>query len=125
MVGVLQYLAVVVVAMWMFWRIFNKAGRNPWWAYLMLLPILGLFIPPVTVGLGLLIGLPVVMIWVLAFVPWPSIDNPRPLPDTPGYDPPEPERFTARFRRATRPSEAARRRSRGIARRLVRRRDDE
>ena len=125
MVGVLQYLAVVVVAMWMFWRIFNKAGRNPWWAYLMLLPIVGLFIPPVTVGLGLLIGLPVVMIWVLAFVPWPSIDNPRPLPDTSGYDPPEPGRFTARFRRATRPSEAARRRSRGITRRLVRRRDDE
>ena len=80
MVGVLQYLAVVVVAMWMFWRIFNKAGRNPWWAYLMLLPIVGLFIPPVTVGLGLLIGVPVVMIWVFAFVPWPSIDNPRPLP---------------------------------------------
>ena len=56
---------------------------------------MGLFIPPVTVGLALLIGVPVIMIWVFAFVPWPSIDNPRPLPDTPGYDPPEPGRFTA------------------------------
>ena len=75
MVGVLQYLAVTVIMLWMFWRIFNKAGRNPWWAYLMLLPILGLFIPPVSVGLGLLIGVPVLMIWAFAFVPWPAIDT--------------------------------------------------
>ena len=101
MVGVLQYLAVTVIMLWMFWRIFTKAGRSPWWAYLMLLPILGLFIPPVTVGLGLLFGLPVVMLWVFAFARWPTIDEPPELADGPGYDPPAPERFKGRFRRTT------------------------
>ena len=96
MVGVLQYLAVVVIAMWMFWRIFHKAGRNPWWSHVMVIAFVGLF-TPLPIGLGLLFGVPVLMIWVFAFVPWPSIDNPRPLPDTPGYDPPEPERFTGSF----------------------------
>ena len=124
MVGVLQYLAVTVIMLWMFWRIFNKAGRSPWWAYLMLLPILGLFIPPVSVGLGLLIGVPVVMLWVFAFVPWPTIDAQHELAEGPGYDPPTPERFRGRFRRTTRPSEAAGRRSRGITRRPNRRNDD-
>jgi len=123
-VGVLQYLAVVVIAMWMFWRIFHKAGRNPWWSHVMVIAFVGLF-TPLPIGMGLLIGVPVLMIWVFAFVPWPSIDNPRPLPETPGYDPPEPERFKGRFRRFTRPSETAGRRSRGITRRPARRRDDE
>ena len=125
MVGVLQYLAVTVIMLWMFWRIFNKAGQSPWWAYLMLLPILGLFIPPVSVGLGLLIGVPVVMIWVFAFVRWPAIDTEHELAEGPGYDPPTPERFRGRFRRFTRPSEAGSRRGRGIARRPKRRDDDE
>ena len=124
MVGVLQYLAVVVIAMWMFWRIFNKAGRNPWWSYVMAIPIIGLFLP-LPFGLGLLIGVPVVMIWVFAFVPWPSIDSPPALADGPGYEPPEPQRFRGRFRRTTRPSEHGSRRSRGITRRPARRRDDE
>ena len=125
MVGVLQYLAVTVIMLWMFWRIFNKAGQSPWWAYLMLLPILGLFIPPVSIGLALLIGVPVVMIWVFAFVPWPAIDTKHEPAGGPGYDPPTPERFRGRFRRTTRPSEAASRRGRGITRRLKRRRDNE
>ena len=124
MVGVLQYLAVTVIMLWMFWRIFNKAGRNPWWAYLMLLPILGLFIPPVTVGLGLLIGVPVIMLWVLAFVSWPTIDTRHERADGPGYEPPTPESFRGRFRRFTQPSDTERRRSRGISRRPKRRSDD-
>ena len=125
MVGVLQYLAVTVIMLWMFWRIFNKAGRSPWWAYLMLLPILGLFIPPVSIGLGLLIGVPAIMLWVFAFVPWPTIDTKHELAEGAGYDPPTPERFRGRFRRSTRPSEQAGQRSRGITRRPTRRNDDE
>lgn len=124
MVGVLQYLAVVVVAMWMFWRIFNKAGRSPWWSYVMTITFIGLF-TPLPVGLALLIGVPVVMIWVFAFVPWPSIDSPEALPEGPGYDPPTPERFRRRFRRKTQPSEHGSHRGRGITRRPARRRDDE
>lgn len=124
MVGVLQYLAVVVIVMWMFWRILNKAGRSPWWSHVMALAIVGLF-TPLPVGLGLLIGIPVVMIWVFAFAPWPSIDNPEALPEGPGYDPPGPERFRGRFRRFTRPSEKGSRRGRGITRRPAGRRYDE
>ena len=124
MIGVLQYLAVVVIAMWMFWRIFQKAGRSPWWSYVMAIAFIGLF-TPLPIGLGLLIGVPTVMIWVFAFAPWPSIDNPEELPEGPGYEPPEPQRFRGRFRRFTRPSENAGRRSRGITRRPARRRDDE
>ncbi len=116
MVGVLQYLAVVVILLWAFWRIFNKAGQSPWWAYLMMLPIAGLF-TPIQIGLGLLIGVPIVMIWAFAFAPWPSIDNPPERADAPGYDPPAPERFKGRFRRTTRPSEQGDRARRGIIRR--------
>ena len=75
MVGVLQYLAAVVIIMWAFWRIFAKAGRSPWWSYLMVLPIIGIF-APIEVGFAMLFGVPIVMIWVFAFAPWPSIDNP-------------------------------------------------
>ena len=125
MVGVLQYLAVTVIMLWMFWRIFNKAGQSPWWAYLMLLPILGLFIPPVAVGMALLIGVPVVMIWVFAFVRWPAIDTEHEVAEGPGYDPPAPEKFRGRFRRFTRPSEQPARRGRGITRRPKRRGHDE
>ena len=124
MVGVLQYLAVVVIMMWMFWRIFHKAGRSPWWSYLMTIPFIGLF-TPLPVGMGLLIGVPVVMIWVFAFAPWPSIDDPHAPAEGPGYEPPSPERFRGRFRRKTRPSEKGGRRGRGITRLPGRRRDDE
>ena len=124
MLGVLQYLAVVVIMMWMFWRIFHKAGRSPWWSYLMTIPFIGLF-TPLPIGMGLLLGVPVVMIWVFAFAPWPSIDNPRELAEGPGYEPPSPERFRGRFRRLMRPRPQPGGRSRGITRRPKRRRDDE
>ena len=124
MLGVLQYLAVTVIMMWMFWRIFGKAGRSPWWSHLMVIPILGLFMP-LTVGIGLLIGVPVVMIWVFAFAPWPSIDDPPALADGPGYEPPRPELFRGRFRRTIRPDAKPGARQRGITRRPPRRRDDE
>lgn len=124
MIGVLQYLAVVVIMMWMFWRIFLKAGRSPWWSHVVAIAFIGLF-TPLPIGMGLLLGVPVVMIWVFAFAPWPSIDNPRELTEGPGYEPPSPERFRGRFRRTTRPSPQDGRRSRGITRRPKRRRDDE
>ena len=124
MLGILQYLAVVVIAMWTFWRIFHKAGRSPWWSYVMAIPFIGLF-TPLPFAMGLLFGVPVVMIWIFAFAPWPSIDNPPQLADRPGYEPPARERFKGRFRRTTRPSAKAGRRSRGITRRPARRRDDE
>ena len=124
MIGVLQYLAVVVIAMWMFWRIFNKAGRSPWWSHLMLIPIVGLF-TPLHIGMGLLLGVPLAMIWVFAFSPWPSIDNPPPASDRPGYEPPAPERFRGPFRWTRRPGAQGGRRSRGVTRVRERRRDDE
>ena len=124
MLGVLQYLAVVVIMLWMFWRIFDKAGRSPWWAYLMALPFIGLF-TPLHIGMGLLLGVPVVMIWVFAFATWPAIDGPQAPDDRPGYEPPRPELFRGRFRRTPRPSGQPGRRSRGITRRPERRRDDD
>ena len=124
MIGVLQYLVVVVILLWMFWRIFGKVGCSPRWAYLMAIPFVGLFLP-LPVAIGLLIGVPIVVIWVFAFVAWPSIDNPPALAETPGYAPPAPERFKGRFRRSARPSGPPARRRRGIVRRPGRRRDDE
>ena len=101
MIGVLQYLAVVVIMLWMFWRIFSKAGHSPWWSHLM---TDSLHRPLHTAGstsaLGLLIGVPVIMIWVFAFVRWPAIDTPHEHADGPGYDPPTPEKFRGRFRRS-------------------------
>ena len=87
-------------------------------------PILGLFIPPVSVGLALLIGVPVVMIWVFAFVPWPAIDTKHEVADGPGYDPPAralqgPVQAIHAAERGGQPQ------GRGITRRPNRRRDDE
>ena len=123
MIGVLQYLAVVVIMLWMFWRIFSKAGHSPWWSHLMTIPFIGLF-TPIHIGMGLLISVPVIMIWVFAFVRWPAIDTPHEHADGPGYDPPTPEKFRGRFRRNTRPSDQPARRGRGITRRPKGRRDD-
>ena len=116
MLGVLQYLAVVGIVLWAFWRLFTKAGRSPRWAWLMAIPVAGLF-TPLHIGLALLIGVPVVMIWVFAFASWPSIDTPPGRAASPGYDPPAPERFKGRFRRTTRTSEQDDRARRGIVRR--------
>ncbi len=115
MLGVLQYLAVVALLLWAFRRVFAKAGLAPGWAWLMAAPIVGLF-TPLPVGLALLIGVPAVMIWVFAFVSWPSVDAPRAPAAGPGYAPPVPETFKGRFRRTAAPSERARRARRGIVR---------
>jgi hypothetical protein len=122
MIGILQYLAAVVIIMWAFWRIFSKAGRSPWWSYLMVLPLIGIF-APIDVGMAMLFGVPIVMIWVFAFAPWPSIDNPPEPRRRPGYEPPEPARFRGPFRRQIKPSESQSRR--GVARKKRRAEEDQ
>jgi uncharacterized membrane protein YhaH (DUF805 family) len=52
-------LAVICVAP--FARIFQRTGRTGWWAILMLIPFIN-----------------VVTLWVLAFGPWPAIDETLP-----------------------------------------------
>ncbi len=121
MVGVLQYVAVVAIATWMFWRIFDKAGLPTWWAWLACIPIFGL-LTPIHIALGLLIGIPVVMLWVLAFARWPALDGARTEGFGPGYEPPAPALFKGRFRRSVKPSAHARTR-RGVSGR-PRRRDN-
>lgn len=115
MLGILQYLAVVAIMLWTFRRVFAKAGLAPGWAWLMAAPVVGL-LTPLPIGLALLIGVPTVMIWVFAFVRWPSVDAERAPAAEPGYAPPAPETFKGRFRRTAAPSEHARRTRRGIVR---------
>lgn len=115
MLGVLQYLAVVALMLWTFRRVFAKAGLAPGWAWLMAAPVVGL-LTPLPIGVALLIGVPTVMIWGFAFVPWPAIDARRTPAAGPGYAPPAPETFKGRFRRTAAPSEHARRTRRGIVR---------
>ena len=115
MLGVLQYLAIVALLLWAFRRVFAKAGLAPGWAWLMAAPLVGLF-TPLPIGFALLIGVPAVMLWVFAFVPWPSVDAQPAGAAGPGYAPPAPETFKGRFRRTTAPSARARQARRGIVR---------
>lgn len=55
MVGGLFWFVVALFFLWLYSRILSRAGFSGWWALLSLVPILNL-----------------VMLWVFAFVDWPS-----------------------------------------------------
>ena len=57
LIGILNFLAVVVFVIWMSVRVFHKAGRSGWWCLLLLVPILN-----------------IVTVWVFAFVRWPALE---------------------------------------------------
>jgi hypothetical protein len=51
----LMFGVVFALVAWFFSRIVAKAGFSPWWALLVMVPLVN-----------------VIALWVFAFVPWPS-----------------------------------------------------
>jgi uncharacterized membrane protein YhaH (DUF805 family) len=47
---------MLVLVIWMTVRVFRKAGRSGWWCLLVLVP-----------------GVNIIMMWVFAFMRWPSV----------------------------------------------------
>ena len=70
---------MLVLSVWCFARILGKAGRSPWWSLLMVLPVVNL-----------------VLIWVFAFIRWPTIED---------YGEPMPTPTPRKARERTSPSE--------------------
>lgn len=54
-------LVLLAVPMWMIGRVLRRAGYSPWWALLVLVPLVNL-----------------VALWVFAYVRWPAIDGASP-----------------------------------------------
>lgn len=57
-VGPLVSIAVVVLFLWFYGRIVGRAGYSPWWALIMLVPVVNM-----------------VMLWVFAFTRWPALER--------------------------------------------------
>ncbi len=51
-------LVLLAVPLWMIGRVLRRAGYSPWWALLVLVPLVNL-----------------VALWVFAYVRWPAIDE--------------------------------------------------
>jgi uncharacterized membrane protein YhaH (DUF805 family) len=58
--GILYLVPILVLYIWMSFRVFRKAGRNGWWSILLLVPVLN-----------------IVVVWVFAFVRWPVLEAPK------------------------------------------------
>jgi uncharacterized membrane protein YhaH (DUF805 family) len=73
--SLIVFLVLVAYSLWCYTRILNRTGRSPWWAVLMLVPILNL-----------------ALVWLFAFVRWPRIDRlaPPPRPSAEERGPPPP-----------------------------------
>ncbi len=65
------------ITIWCYWRILGKSGINNWWAFLLLLSLAGtIFASILRIPYLLLVPyiVPAIMIWVFAFIPWPSFE---------------------------------------------------
>jgi hypothetical protein len=78
----LLFLALVLaVTIWCYWRISRKAGRRGWWAFLLLSPAVGFFMPAETHPWFFQVVpliVPAALIWLFAYVRWPTFE---PAPD--------------------------------------------
>ncbi len=79
-------LVMLAISIWCYWRILNKAGLNPWWAYALLLSlaiayVTSIFQSPVVLFAPYIV--PAVLIWIFAFIRWPSYAK------SPGADEPD------------------------------------
>lgn len=54
----LSMLPMLVLVVWISVRAFRKAGRSGWWCILVLIPIVN-----------------IIMVWVFAFMRWPSLPD--------------------------------------------------
>jgi len=59
----MQFLPLLILSLGLlipFWRIYRKAGFNPWWSLFVLVPFAFLVLP-----------------WVIAFARWPALQRAR------------------------------------------------
>ena len=65
------------ITIWFYWKILNKAGFNSWWAFLLIISLVAMIVASIT-GLSIFLLVPyivpAVMIWIFAFIPWPSFE---------------------------------------------------
>jgi|GEM_PF-3303776 thiol:disulfide interchange protein len=81
-------LIMLAVTIWCYWRILNKAGLNPWWAYALLVSLAIAYLTSILQSPVVLFApyiVPAVLIWIFAYIRWPSYEK------SPGAD--EPNRY--------------------------------
>jgi thiol:disulfide interchange protein len=70
-------LIMLAVTIWCYWRILNKAGISPWWAYALLISLAIAYLGSIYQSPIVLIApyiVPAIMIWVFAYIRWPSFE---------------------------------------------------
>ena len=89
-------LIMLAISIWCYWRILNKAGLNPWWAYVLLFSLAIAYVASILQSPVVLFApyiVPAVLIWIFAFIRWPSYEK------SPGAD--EPNRgMPSQYRRS-------------------------
>ncbi len=70
-------LIMLAITIWCYWKILGKAGFNGWWAYLLVLSLAITYLASAANSPIILMApyiIPAVMIWVFAFISWPSFE---------------------------------------------------
>jgi len=70
-------LIMLAITIWCYWKILGKAGFSGWWAYLLILSLAVTYLASAANSPVILIApyiIPAVMIWVFAFIRWPSFE---------------------------------------------------
>ena len=70
-------LIMLAITIWCYWRILSKAGMSGWWAYSLLLSLViaymaSIYNSPVVLFAPYIV--PAVLIWIFAFIRWPSYE---------------------------------------------------
>ena len=71
-------LVMLAITIWCYWRILRKAGYSGWWAYLLILSLAIAFIASIFRSPIFLFApyiMPAIMIWIFAFIRWPSFEG--------------------------------------------------
>ena len=68
-------LIMLAITIWCYWRILSKAGISPWWAYALLISLAiaylaSVFRSPIVLFAPYIV--PAILIWIFAFIRWPS-----------------------------------------------------
>ena len=70
-------LVMLAITIWCYWRILDKAGLSPFWAFLLILSLAIAYLASVFNSPVVLFApyfMPAIMIWVFAFIRWPSFE---------------------------------------------------
>jgi len=70
-------LIMLAITIWCYWKILGKAGFSGWWAYFLILSLAITYLASAANSPIILIApyiIPAAMIWVFAFIRWPSFE---------------------------------------------------